>query len=279
MIPLTERRTMTEPGKNSLSLAKQCNMLSIHRSGLYYKPRPISGSDHEVMLEIDKLHIKDPTLGTRRMSAMLKQKGYDAGRDKARSLMRKMRIKTVYCRPRTTIIDPARYKYPYLLSNLKISRPNQVWGIDITYIPMRRGFMYMVAIIDIYSRYIVNWGLSNTMEAEWVVKVVAEAIQMHGKPDILNSDQGSQFTSDLYIDLLKDHKIKISMDGKGRAIDNVYIERFWRTIKYDKIYLNPVNDGIGLYTICQEFINYYNQERLHESLGYQPPIKRYRDAA
>lgn len=228
---------------------------------------------------MDKSHLMDPTLGTRRMSMHLKRMGQKAGREKVRTLMRIMRIKTVYCRPRTTVIDPARYKYPYLLRNLEINKANKVWAVDITYVPMKKGFMYLCAIIDLYSRYIVGWGVSNSMEAEWVAGVVKDAIATHGKPKIINSDQGSQFTSDEYIGLLKGEKIKISMDGKGRATDNAHIERFWRTIKYDKLYMEPVSEGLDLYEKCKDFINYYNNSRLHSSIGYQPPAERYSRAA
>ena len=262
-----------------MSINKQCKLLSIHRSGFYYKPVELNSNDLELMKRIDYWHLKDPTLGTRRMSEFLSKESYHIGRDKARSLMQTMRIKTVYCRPRTTISDKSKYKYPYLLRRMKITRANQVWAIDITFIPMKRGFMYMVAIIDLYSRYIVNWSISNTMDAEWVVEVVKEAIAIHGTPDIINSDQGSQFTSDDYIELLKGNDIKISMDGKGRAIDNIFIERFWRTIKHDKIYLYPPMDGKELYRICQQFIKYYNDERLHESLDYKAPAEQYHQAA
>ena len=158
--------------------------------------------------------------------------------------MQIMRLKTVYCRPRTTVIDPAKYKYPYLLRNLEITRANQVWSLDISYIPMRKGFMYLLAIMDVYSRYILGWSLSNTMEAEWVVDLLRTTVLQHGKPEIINSDQGSQFTSDEYVNYVKSlETVKISMDGKGRAIVNVYIERFWRTIKYDKLYLLELKTG------------------------------------
>ncbi len=265
--------------ENLISIKHQCELLGIQRSGLYYKPKDFSPDDLELMKRIDYWHLQDPTLGTRRMSAFISNEGYALGRDKARSLMRIMRIKTVYCRPRTTISDKTKYKYPYLLKDIKITSPNQVWAIDITYIPMARGFMYMVAIIDIYSRYIVNWSISNTMDAEWVAEVVKEAISVYGKPELINSDQGSQFTSDDYIGLLKENNIKISMDGKGRALDNIFIERFWRTIKHDKIYLYPPMDGKELFTICQQFIKYYNNERLHESLAYKAPAEHYYQAA
>jgi putative transposase len=226
------------------------------------------------------LYLEDPTRGTRRMARELRKLGYETGRCHVRSLMRIMRLKTVYCMPRTTISDPAKYKYPYLLRNLRIDRPNQVWSLDISYIPMPRGFMYLLAIMAVYSRFIVGWSLSNTMESEWVVNTLKVSIAQYGKPEIINSDQGSQFTSDEYVSFVKDLKtVKISMDGKGRAIDNVYIERFFRTIKYDKIYLERPETGNELYSVCKQFINYYNERRDHSSIGNVPPIKAYRRAA
>lgn len=191
-----------------------------------------------------------------------------------------MRLKTVYCLPRTTISDPAKYKFPYLLRNLRIDRPNHVWALDISFIPMPRGFMYLLAIMDVYSRFIVGWSLSNTMDAEWVVKTLKETVETFGKPEIINSDQGSQFTSDEYVNYVKSlETVKISMDGKGRAIDNVYIERFFRTIKYDKIYLERPENGSELQSVCKQFINYYNEKRDHSSIGDVPPNKVYRRAA
>ncbi|PCI19289.1 hypothetical protein COB64_03930 [Candidatus Wolfebacteria bacterium] len=274
-----QRRQFVEKDHDKLAMTRQCRLLNIYRSGLYYRPVKASEEELTLMLLMDKLHLMDPTMGTRRMSRQLKRMGYQAGREKVRRLMRIMRIKTVYCRPRTTVIDPARYKYPYLLRNLDITEANKAWAVDITYIPMKKGFMYLCAIIDLYSRYIVSWSVSNSMEAEWVVGVVKDAIKRHGKPEILNSDQGSQFTSDEYIGHLKDEGIKISMDGKGRATDNAHIERFWRTIKYDKLYMEPVNDGLDLYEKCKYFINYYNKVRGHSSIDYCPPIELYKNAA
>lgn len=280
MIPLHERRKMIERDSADLSVEKQCSLLSIHRSGLYYKPCKASNNDLEIMREMDKMYYEDPTRGTRRYSDDLALKGYQVGRDKARTLMRIMCITPVYCKPRTTVIDPAKYKYPYLLRGLKISRPNQVWQIDISYIPMRNGFMFLCAIIDVYSRYIVGWSVSNSSEAEWVVETLKEAINENGKPEIINSDQGTQFTSDAYIGYVKSQKTtKISMDGKGRATDNAHIERFFRTIKYDKLYLCPASNGLELYNQCDEFINYYNERRSHSKAGKRPPIETYRQAA
>ena len=194
--------------------------------------------------------------------------------------MQTMRLKTVYCRPRTTIIDPAKYKFPYLLRNLDIVRPNQVRALDTTYIPMHRGFMYLVVIIDLYSRYIVGWSLFNTMEAQWVVNTLKATIDRYGKPEILNSDQGSQFTSDEYINYVKGLKtVKISMDGKGRATDNAIVERFFRTIKYEKIYLEHPETGKQLHQVCSQFIQYYNERRDHSSIGDVPPLFMYTTAA
>lgn len=280
MIPLHIRRQLVERGDGAISICYQCELLGISRSTLYYTPSKSNEKGLKLMKELDLLYLEDPTRGTRRMTKELRKKGYHVGRCHVRTLMQVMRLKTVYCRPRTTISDPAKYKYPYLLRNLKISRPNQVWSLDITYIPMRRGFMYMVAIMDIYSRYILGWSLSNTMEAEWVVEVLKLAIARHGKPEIINSDQGSQFTSEVYVEYIKSlETVKISMDGKGRATDNAYIERFFRTIKYEKIYLENTETGSELHMVCSQFIHYYNEKRGHSSIGDNPPALVYRMAA
>jgi len=280
MIPLDIRKELIDKGKGSMSICQQCEMLSIARSTLYYTPSMAKDKDLELMKELDRLYLEDPTRGTRRMSKELKKKGFQVGRYHVRTLMQTMRMKTIFCRPRTTVIDPAKYKYPYLLRNLEITRPNQVWSLDITYIPMQRGFMYLVAIMDVYSRYILGWSLSNTMEAQWVVDLVRTTVLRHGKPEIINSDQGSQFTSDEYVSYVKSlETVRISMDGKGRAIDNVYIERFWRTIKYDKLYLLELKTGHDVWQACDEFIGYYNYKRGHSSLDDKTPEYVYKSAA
>lgn len=280
MISLGTRRQMIERDGGSLTICYQCELLGIARSSLYYTPSKASNKDIKLMEELDRLYIEDPTRGTRRMTNELRKKAYKVGRCHVRTLMQIMRLKTVYCRPRTTIIDPAKYKYPYLLRNLDINTPNQVWALDISYIPMVKGFMYLLAIMDIYSRCILGWSLSNTMEAEWVVNTLKMTVNKYGKPGIINSDQGSQFTSDEYIDFVKGlETVKISMDGKGRATDNIYIERFFRTIKYEKIYLEHPETGSELYHVCYQFINYYNERRDHSSLGNNPPIVVYQQAA
>lgn len=280
MIELSERRKLIDIQGSDLSIIRQCELLDIHRSGLYYKPVQANNNALEIMRKMDEMYYEDPTRGSRRYASELSAMGFKIGRDKARSLMRLMRICPIYCKPKTTVIDPTKYKYPYLLRNLEITHPNHVWQIDISYITMKNGFMYLCAIIDVYSRYIVGWGVSNSMEAEWVVGVLTQAVAEHGVPEIINSDQGTQFTSDEYIKAVKGfNTVKISMDGKGRATDNAFVERFFRTIKYDKIYLNPPTDGLHLYRICEEFINYYNHKRSHSSIGKRPPIKAYKIAA
>ena len=280
---LEQRRALVDPGLSKLSIVRQCEVLDIHRSGFYYQPRPMREEDLRIMRLMDELHMEDPCRGTRRLVDELLEKGVQIGRDKVRRLMQAMRIKAVYCVPRTTVADKSKYKFPYLLRDLKITRSNQVWALDITYLPIRGGFMYMVAVIDLYSRYILNWSISNSMEAEWVVGMLKEAIALHGKPQIINSDQGSQFTSEEYTALFREggvaEGVKISMDGKGRAIDNVFIERFWRTLKHDHLYLNPPAEGGELYTTCKHFVHFYNEKRKHSKIGKVTPAMRYRMAA
>lgn len=280
MIPLDMRRRLVSGDDQQYSINQQCKMLGVHRSGIYYTPAQASEPDLQVMRLMDAMYLEDPTRGTRRYSADLRLAGHFIGRDKVRSLMRIMGIEALYCRPRTTVLDPTKYKHPYLLRGVKLVRPNQAWGIDISYIPMRRGYMYLCAIIDIYSRYIVGWSISNTMEAAWVVETVDKAIKQHGKPEIINSDQGSQFTSDEYVDYIKKLEYtELSMDGKGRATDNAHIERFFRTIKYDKLYRYVPEDGKHLYDMCKQFINFYNCKRSHSKIGKVPPLQRFKAAA
>lgn len=271
---------LVDPGCPDFSLARQCRMLGLSRSRFYYSPRGHDTETLSAMRLLDQLYLEDPTRGTRRMSKLLKRAGFDIGRRRTRTLMRTMRLKTVYCRPRTTVIDPTSHKYPYLLRNLRVERPNQVWAMDITYVPMERGYLYLFAIMDLGSRCILNWGLSNTMEARWVVSILREAVERHGKPEIVNTDQGSQFTSEAYIDYVKSlGTVRISMDGRGRAIDNVFIERFWRTIKYDKLYLHSIENGHHAMELCSEFIEYYNHRRMHSSIDDMTPMEAYGYAA
>lgn len=275
-----EKKDMIDSNSKTLSVSQQCKTLDLNRSTLYYKPVGVNTRDLSMMLELDKLYIEDPTRGTRRMRDELVKLGFTIGRLHTRSLMQIMRMKTIYCRPRTTVITPGDYKFPYLLRNLDISRVNQVWAIDITYVPMNRGYMYLVAIIDLKSRFIVGWSVSSTMESSWIIETLQKAVKLHGVPEIMNSDQGSQFTSEQYVSYVKSLiNCKISMDGKGRAIDNVYIERFWRTIKYDKLYLEDLQTGHDVYQACNEFITYYNRKRDHSSLQKRTPEMVYNSVA
>ncbi len=278
MNSLNKRKAMIERGID-LSIAHQCELLDIHRSGFYYTPVPETDENLEIMRILDEQYFETPFYGVERLLVLLTLQGYKINPKRLRRLMRLQGWQTIYCAPSTTKSDPAAYKYPYLLKDLKIERKNQVWEIDITYIPMKKGFMYLCAIIDVHTRFIVGWGVSNTMTAQWCTSIVENALSNYGNPEILNSDQGSQFTSNEYTSLLQGEKIQISMDGKGRAIDNIYIERFWRTIKYEYIYLQPKNDGLSLYQGISQFITFYNTKRNHQSLDYQTPLNKYQNAA
>lgn len=253
-------------------------MLSLHRSGLYYKPRGESDLNLELMRLIDEHYLHHPFKGAPRMHTWLTlDKGYKVSKNRVERLYYKvMGLQAIMPGKHTSRRHKAHKVYPYLLRNLTIERPNQVWAIDITYIPMRKGFMYLVAIIDLHSRYIINWSVSNSMDAEWCRDVLEEAIEAHGKPEIINTDQGSQFTSDIFTRAVGDKQIRLSMDGKGRAIDNAFIERFWRNIKYEKIYLNPPDDGLDLYQLCHDYIQYYNHERRHTNIDNNRPVELYK---
>jgi putative transposase len=270
---------LIENDHSQLSVVKQCDLLAVSRSGLYYDPVKESEENLTLMRQLDEQYLKTPFYGIERLLVWLIALGYKINRKRLRRLMKLMGWQTLYPKPRTTRIDPVAYKYPYLLKNISIEKKNQVWAIDITYLPMKNGFMYLCAVIDLRTRYVVGWGLSNTMTAEWCTEIVAQAIATHGKPQIMNSDQGSQFTSEVYIHLLKENEIQISMDGKGRAIDNIFIERLWRTIKYEHIYLYVYEDGLSLYKGLQQYLSFYNDERRHQSLNYETPLTLYKVAA
>ncbi len=274
MRTLEQRRLMVDHNFE-LSLTKQCDLLTIHRSGFYYTPSPDSNENLEIMRKLDEQYFKTPFYGVLRLTAKLQKDGYKINVKRTRRLMKLINWQTIYREPKTTISERTHYKYPYLLKDLKIERNNQVWAMDITYIPMRKGFMYLVAIIDLNSRYVVNWSISNTMSADWCSQVLEEAIVKHGKPEIFNTDQGSQFTSDVFINVLKSNEIEISMDGKGRALDNIFIERLWKSVKYENVYLNVYENGIDLYKGLDQYFEFYNHERIHQSLDYKTPNQRY----
>lgn len=265
----------------NISMNHQCELLQIHRSGLYYNPCSESEENLLLMRLLDEQYFKTPFYGARKLTKWLQQQGYNINKKRVKRLMDLVGWQTLYRKPNTSWKNKAHPVYPYLLRDLKIDSSNQVWAIDITYIPMRRGFMYLCAIIDLHTRFVVNWSISNTMTAEWCTMIVEEAIAMHGKPQIINSDQGSQFTSTEYTGLLnkEENKIKISMDGKGRCIDNIFIERLWKSVKYECVYLYAYEDGVTLYEGLQKYFFFYNNERIHQSLDYQTPQSLYRKAA
>ena len=274
-----DRKLLIDNDSADFSIRHQCHLLGICRSGLYYIPGTETEDNLSIMLFLDAQYLKTPFYGERKLLSILRQSGYIINIKRLRRLMRVVRWRNLYPERRTTISDRKAFKYPYLLKDLKVERINQVWAVDITYIPMKRGFMYLFAIIDLYSRYVVGWSLSNTMTSEWCVSALEEAISRHGKPEMINSDQGSQFTADCYIDLLKSNEIQISMDGKGRALDNVFIERLWRSVKQEYVYLNPCDTGQELWRGLDAYFRFYNNERPHQSLGNEPPGALYRKAA
>ena len=258
-----------------MSVRCQSELLGISRNRCYYTPKPQSDSEFEIMNKIDKEYTIHPEKGVLTMVDHLRDLEISIGAKRVRRLMRKMGIEAIYRKPRLSKLGQVKYIKPYLLRGLKITRANQVWAIDITYIPMKRGFMYLTAIIDVYSRFIVGWGLFNSLDAENSLQVLKQAVAKYGKPEIVNSDQGSQFTCNDWIKYLEQAQIKISMDGKGRALDNIYIERFWRTLKYDYIYLWSFENATTLSHGIDWWIGYYNTKRRHSSIGRITPSSYY----
>lgn len=265
--------------KDKISIRNQCELLEISRSSYYFKPCGESEENLIIMRIMDEHHIDYPTHGVKQMQDYLIDKGFYVNEKRVRRLMHLAQIEAIYPGRNTSKLGIAEYIRPYILRNISIERPNQVWEIDITYIAMEHGFMYLTAIIDVYSRYIVGWDISNSLDAKNVLEVLKKAIAINGKPEIINSDQGSQFTNKLWIECLECENIKISMDGKGRALDNIYIERFWRTIKRDYVYLNPAENGKELYLGIKQFINYYNMEKHHQGIDRMIPFQKYQQVA
>jgi len=246
---------------------------------LYYAPTGESSENLEIMRIMDEHYLKHPTEGVIRMQDLLWALGFVVNHKRVRRLLRLMGLMAIYPKKNLSKLGLKKYIHPYLLKGLDINRPSQVWSIDISYLPMKTGFLYITAIIDVYSRYIVGWGISNTLDADASLTVLKQAIKDHGKPEIINSDQGSQFTCEQWVDYLKEEDIRISMDGKGRAIDNIFIERFWRSLKYDHVYLYPANDGLELYLGVKEHILYYNHTLHHQGINRRIPADLYKPAA
>ena len=274
--PRKTRVGLIDTDEKELSLSRQAELLTISRSSLYYVPVPISNEELDIKRIIDELYTDHPELGYRRMTVFLNRDyGMKINRKRTRRYMREMGIHGFCPGPNLSKRLHGKYLYPYLLRGLNIDHPNQVWSVDITYCRMNHGFMYMVAIIDWYSRYIIGYSLSNTLEKSFVISAIKKAIKEHGTPEIMNSDQGAQFTSEEYMNLLKGNSIKISMDGKGRALDNQRIERFFRSYKWEKLYLEECETGRQLKQITKEYVDYYNHVRPHESLSYETPAASY----
>ena len=262
---------MVDSGHAKLSVVRQCDLLKIARSGLYYEKTGESPLNLALMQEIDRSFTKWPFMGARQMRDYLVLLGYGIGRKRVRRLMRLMGLMPVYQKPRTSAPNPEHKRYPYLLRDLTIDRPNQVWCSDITYIPMRKGFLYLVAIMDWHSRKVLSWMLSNTMDTDFCISALEEALAKYGAPDIFNTDQGSQFTSFAFTNVLRENGIRISMDGRGRWLDNVFIERLWRSLKYECVYLNAFETGSEARAGIGKWIVFYNQTRPHSSLGGKTP--------
>jgi putative transposase len=270
-----QRKQMIDSSDPKLSISWQCRMLSVSRSSFYHRPRLIKPVELELMRLIDEQYLKTPCWGSRSMRNHLRRLGYKVNRKRVQRLMRIMGLEAIYPKPSTSRPHPQHKLYPYLLRGLVIERPNQVWTADITYIPMNRGFMYLVAVMDWLSRKVLSWRVSNTLDTDFCVEAVEEAIGRYGAPELFNTDQGAQFTSQAFTGLLKGHGIAISMDGRGRVQDNIFIERLWWTLKYQYLYLWSFDDGVQLREGLQGWFRFYNQERFHQALGNLTPDEVY----
>jgi len=265
---------MIDPG-NKLPIQKQARLLKLSRSSVYYKPRSTSAEDLQLMRVIDELHLEYPFAGSRLLRDLLAQRGVQVGRRHVRTLMQRLAIEALYRKPNTSKPAPRHKIYPYLLHGLAITQPNQVWAMDISYVPMARGFVYLAAVIDWFSRKVLSWRLSITMDVSFCLEALEEALDKYGKPVIFNTDQGSQFTSMAFTDRLKQKGIRISMDGKGRWADNVFVERFWRSIKYEEIYLHAYESVSAARSGIGRYIEFFNQQRPHSSLNRHTPDQVY----
>jgi putative transposase len=259
----------------TISIARQCDLLGLHRSGLYYEAAEESAMNLELMKRIDKVYTARPFFGARKITDALRKEGYLVNHKRIERLMGVMGVQAIYQKPRTSKPAPGHKIYPYLLRDVRIDAPDHVWSSDITYIPMRHGFMYLVAIIDWFSRFVLAWELSNTIDTGFCINALEKALA-GGKPLIFNTDQGAQFTAEDFTNPLKQANVNISMDGKGRALDNVFIERLWRSVKYEDIYLHEYEDGQRLFGGLQSYFEFYNYERPHQALGYRTPAQVYK---
>lgn len=265
-----DRKAMIQRDHPALSLSRQCEILSIGRSSFYYAPKGESPENLVLMRRIDELFLKYPFYGSRQMARQLRRDGVCVGRHRVRRLMRLMGLEAIYQAPKTSTPHPAHRIYPYLLRGLKITRPNHVWCADITYIPVQHGFLYLVAIMDWATRHVLAWRPSNTMDTRFCVEALNDALARYGKPEIFNTDQGSQFTG-----VLKAAEVTISMDGRGRCMDNIFIERLWRSLKYEAVYLHELTDGFRADRVIGDWVSFYNTERPHSVHAGQTPAEAY----
>jgi len=267
----SERLALVDHGDPLVPVVTQCQLLKVARSTLYYRPVPVSADDLAVMRRMDELHLAYPFYGSRRMAAALRREGRAVNRKRAQRLMEVMGIEALYRKPNTSKGHPAHKIYRYLLRGLAIDRPNQVWCADITYIPMAKGFVYLVAVMDWFSRRVLSWRLSITMETDFCVEALTEAMERYGQPEIFNTDQGVQFTSAAFIDELADRGVRIGMDGKGRYLDNIFIERLWRSLKYEEVYIRAYDSVAEARRSLGVWLAFYNDVRPHQSFEYRTP--------
>jgi len=261
--------------EHDLPITKQAEAVNISRGSIYYLPRPVSAADLALMRRIDELHLEFPFAGSRMLRGLLSAEGCKIGRRHVKTLMKRMGIEALYRRPRTTKPEPGHKIYPYLLRGMAITRPNQVWAMDITYIPMARGFVYLTVVLDWFSRRVLSWRLSITMEAAFCVEALEDALARHGKPDIFNTDQGSQFTGSAFTGVLANNGVAISMDGKGAWRDNVFVERLWRSVKYEEVYLWAYDNVSEAHASIGRYLDFYNRRRPHSSLDDATPNQAY----
>ena len=254
-----------------MPITTQCTLLGLSRGSVYYRPRGVSETDLALMRRLDEWHLKHPFLGARKLAKLLKDEGFAVGRRHVSTLMRRMGLEAIYRKRRTSLPDTAHRIYPYLLAGVSIERPNQVWATDITYLPMAKGFVYLVAILDLYSRKVLAWRTGNTLTSDFCIEALQEALMRFGNPEIFNTDQGSQFTAAAFTDVLRDNAISISMDGKGRWIDNVFVERLWRSVKYEEIYLHAHETPKQVNQALRDYFGFYNTCRPHQALDQSTP--------
>ena len=265
--------------EHDLALTRQAKILKLSRSGLYYRPRPVPPSDLAIMRRIDELHLDYPFAGSRMLRDLLRGEGVGIGRQRVARMMKRMGIEALYRKPNTSKPAPGHKIYPYLLRGVAVERPNQVWAMDITYIPMARGFVYLAAVVDWFSRRVLAWRVSITLEVAFCLEAVEEVLARHGRPEIFNTDQGSQFTSQDFTGLLFDNAIAISMDGKGAWRDNVFVERLWRSVKYEEVYLRAYDSVAEARASIRRYLDFYNRKRPHSSLDARTPDRAYRRPA